>query len=517
MSFGLTIKTRIALVVGFLGVLLLLGGLMGMLAVYRGNAAQKAMYQDQLAASVALARADVFYSRGYLVLYHIALTPDEPDVPDLAKRASGMFAESDKAWDSYRATPMSGEEKQLADNLATRRAAFAEGGYNALLSALASGRKDKLTSVVTVAMKPLFNATTEGVAALQAYQGKSAQLIYQASQAEFQLFVVSTCVGLAVALGASFYGWISLRRAITVPLNDALHHFDAIAAGDLTTRIEIRSRDEMGHLLTGLKKMQSSLALTVASVREGSEAIAGASSQIASGNLDLSARTEEQAASLQETAANMGELTETVRQNADNARQASALADNASETALQGNEVVERVVTTMIDISDSSSKIGDIIGMIEGIAFQTNILALNAAVEAARAGEQGRGFAVVASEVRSLAQRSSSAAKEIKELIGNAAQRVETGSTFAGQAGQTMHDVIAAIRKVSDIMDEISSASSEQSKGIEQVAHAVVQMDEVTQQNAALVEQAAAAGQSLEMQAARLNSTVAIFKISANV
>jgi methyl-accepting chemotaxis protein-1 (serine sensor receptor) len=259
--------------------------------------------------------------------------------------------------------------------------------------------------------------------------------------------------------------------------------------------------------------MQRSLTETVRNVRSGSESIATATRQIAAGNIDLSSRTEEQASALQETASSMDQLTGTVKQNADNARQASSLAANASEIANKGSAVVGQVVGTMGDINQSSAKIADIISIIEGIAFQTNILALNAAVEAARAGEEGRGFAVVAGEVRSLAQRSSAAAKEIKDLIDTSVERVQSGSALVDEAGRTMTEIIGAVQRVTDIMGEIAAASGEQSSGIDQVARAVTQMDEVTQQNAALVEEAAAAASSLEEQAARLRSVVAVFQV----
>jgi methyl-accepting chemotaxis protein-1 (serine sensor receptor) len=400
--------------VGFLGLLLLFGGAMGVLGVYRSNAAQKAMYQSQLASSIALARADVYYSRGYLVLYHIALTPDDPADADLTKRARGMFAESDKAWNAYTQLITNDDEKRVADALAERRAAFERDGVDTLLAAWSNGQKDKLTAIVSAAMKPLFNATSEGVAELQTVQANSAKRVYESSQDTFRAFVMTTCIGLLVALGATLYGWRSLQRAISRPLDDALGHFDAIARGNLTTRTAIRANDEMGRLLNGLNTMQASLAKTVGAVREGAMAISTATQQIAAGNTDLSQRTEEQAASLEQTAASMEEMTATVKQNADSARQGSVLAREASTVAQAGSEVVGRVVQTMKQINVSSSKMADIIGVIEGIAFQTNILALNAAVEAARAGEEGRGFAVVAGEVRSLAQRSAAAAKEIK-------------------------------------------------------------------------------------------------------
>ncbi|ASL43668.1 Methyl-accepting chemotaxis protein II [Burkholderia sp. AD24] len=287
----------------------------------------------------------------------------------------------------------------------------------------------------------------------------------------------------------------------------------SIAQGDLTQVVDVRPQDTTSMMAT-MHGMQDRLQRTIGEIRRSSESIASATQQIAAGNNDLSQRTEQQAASLQETAASMEELTATVKQNADNARQASGLAHNASEIATRGNDVVSRVIGTMGEINDSSRQIADIIGVIEGIAFQTNILALNAAVEAARAGEQGRGFAVVAGEVRSLAQRSGTAAKEIKQLIGASVERVHNGSTLVQQAGTTMGEILQAVQRVTDIMGEIAAASEEQSTGIAQVGRAVTQMDEVTQQNAALVEQAAAAAASLQDQAGRLRDTVSAFRVA---
>ncbi|WP_334031640.1 methyl-accepting chemotaxis protein [Burkholderia orbicola] len=316
---------------------------------------------------------------------------------------------------------------------------------------------------------------------------------------------------IAVAIAAC--GGLWLTRKITVPIGAAVDVARTVANGDLGSRIEVRGNDETRDLLDALRTMNERLVGIVGRVRDSSNSIAHAVSEIASGNLDLSQRTEEQAASLQETAATMEEFTSTVRLNAENAQQASTLAANASDVAHRGSSVVGRVVDTMTEIGHSSSKIADITGIIEGIAFQTNILALNAAVEAARAGEQGRGFAVVASEVRNLAQRSSTAAKEIKELITASVQTIRDGSALACEAGKTMSDVTQAVARVTDIMGEIAAASAEQSRGIDQVNLTITQMDETTQQNAALVEQAAAASKSLEAQGRELSETVAAFRM----
>ncbi|OBV40999.1 methyl-accepting chemotaxis protein [Janthinobacterium psychrotolerans] len=345
--------------------------------------------------------------------------------------------------------------------------------------------------------------------------------LQQASQQRFMagsladdkqlMLVLLVLGGAAVALGA----WcaVFITRSITLPLSSAVVVAQKVASGELTSRVVVEGRDETSALQQALKDMNDSLVRTVSDVRQGTQTITIASREIASGNADLSARTETQASSLEETASSMEELTSTVKQNADNARQANQLAVSASSVAQQGGSVVAQVVDTMGSIKDSSRKIVDIIGVIDGIAFQTNILALNAAVEAARAGEQGRGFAVVASEVRNLAQRSAGAAKEIKGLIGDSVDKVDAGSRLVDEAGQTMGLIVTSIRQVADIMGEITAATQEQSHGIEEVNQAIAQMDEMTQQNAALVEEAAAAAESMQDQAQRLADAVSIFKL----
>ncbi|EHL6553038.1 methyl-accepting chemotaxis citrate transducer [Salmonella enterica] len=345
---------------------------------------------------------------------------------------------------------------------------------------------------------------------------QNAQLIKLASvqnQSSFTQMQWTLGIILLIVLVVLAFIWLGLQRVLLRPLQRIMAHIHTIADGDLTHEIEAEGRSEMGQLAAGLKTMQQSLIRTVSAVRDNADSIYTGAGEISAVSSDLSSRTEQQASALEETAASMEQLTATVRQNTDNARQATGLAKTASETARKGGRVVDNVVNTMNDIAESSEKIVDITSVIDGIAFQTNILALNAAVEAARAGEQGRGFAVVAGEVRTLASRSAQAAKEIKVLIENSVSRIDTGSTQVREAGETMKEIVTAVTRVTDIMGEIASASDEQSKGIEQVAQAVSEMDSVTQQNASLVEESAAAAAALEDQANELRQAVAAFRI----
>ncbi|EDT3026689.1 methyl-accepting chemotaxis citrate transducer [Salmonella enterica subsp. enterica] len=347
---------------------------------------------------------------------------------------------------------------------------------------------------------------------------QNAQLIKLASdqnQSSFTQMQWTLGIILLIVLIVLAFIWLGLQRVLLRPLQRIMAHIQTIADGDLTHEIEAEGRSEMGQLAAGLKTMQQSLIRTVSAVRDNADSIYTGAGEISAGSSDLSSRTEQQASALEETAASMEQLTATVKQNADNARQASQLAQSASETARHGGKVVDGVVNTMHEIADSSKKIADIISVIDGIAFQTNILALNAAVEAARAGEQGRGFAVVAGEVRNLASRSAQAAKEIKALIEDSVSRVDTGSVLVESAGETMTDIVNAVTRVTDIMGEIASASDEQSRGIDQVALAVSEMDRVTQQNASLVQESAAAAAALEEQASRLTQAVSAFRLAS--
>ncbi|MBP6019214.1 MAG: Tar ligand binding domain-containing protein [Burkholderiaceae bacterium] len=391
-----------------------------------------------------------------------------------------------------------------------------EDGVQPLIDMVATGQMAEYHNFLGGSTHYLEEDLNSAVGQLVAGQQSLIDSVYQNEAENFQLVVTLVSVAIASAFVIVILSYLFLRMLMLRPLREAGIHFDRIASGDLTQRIQMQSRNEIGLLFAALRRMQESLARTVTEVRSGVHEINVGAHQIFVGNTDLSSRTEQQAASLQETAASMEELASTVRQNTDNAIQANTLALGASDVAQRGGDAVGTVVQTMNDISTSSGKMSEIVGVIDGIAFQTNILALNAAVEAARAGEQGKGFAVVAGEVRSLAQRSAQAAREIKVLIDGSLLKVKAGATQAGQAGTIMAEVVSAVQGVTTIMAEISSASHEQSDGIEQVNLAVTQMDIVVQQNAALVEQAAAAAGSLEQQANRLTDAVAIFKINPN-
>jgi methyl-accepting chemotaxis protein len=434
---------------------------------------------------------------------------DQKGVEDQMKASSARATEIQKTLADVLVQPAA---KEMLAQIASTRAAYTA-ARTQVFKEKAAGQLDAAKQIYSQDMAGKRTAYLAALAGLSASQrtvlDETATQIVAQYQSSRNLLVALGA--LAILVGAAFA--FAITRSITGPLREAVRVAETVSAGDLTSNIVVDSTDETGKLMAALKAMNDSLVAIVGQVRTGTDTISTASGEIASGNLDLSSRTEEQASSLEETASSMEELTSTVKFNAENARQANQLAIAASQVATRGGTVVSEVVATMGSINDSSRKIVDIISVIDGIAFQTNILALNAAVEAARAGEQGRGFAVVASEVRNLAQRSAAAAKEIKTLIGDSVEKVDTGSRLVDQAGKTMEEVVASISRVTNIMNEITTASDEQRDGIEQVNQAITQMDAVTQQNAALVEEAAAAAASMQEQSARLSEVVGVFKL----
>ncbi|WP_374580622.1 methyl-accepting chemotaxis protein [Pseudoduganella sp.] len=511
---NLTIRTRLVAALAILSIIMTVLGIAGITSLSKSNSALKTVYEDRLVALGQLDGVIRTVNRNQIAISKAA-SDDPSKLPAMIATVEKNVARANELWNAYSETFVTPDEKVLADRFASARATFVQNGLRPALEAAKQGDIEQLKSVLHGPMESNFQPLRDTINELIELQIEVSKKEFETSQSSYETLRVAVVVLLVGGLSlATAIGWW-LVRSITLPLNRAVRVAEAVAAGDLTQHIEVDSNDETGKLLAALRTMNDSLSGIVGNVRQATDSISTASAEIASGNMDLSSRTEQQAGSLEETASSMEELTSTVRQNADNARQANQLAGNASEVARRGGAVVSQVVDKMSAINESAYKIVEIISVIDGIAFQTNILALNAAVEAARAGEQGRGFAVVASEVRNLAQRASNAAKEIKHLIDNSVAQVEEGSRLVDQAGSTMQEVVNSVQQVSDIIGEISAASGEQSAGIEQINEAVVQMDNVTQQNAALVEQAAAAAGALQEQAASLSQAVSVFRLAA--
>jgi methyl-accepting chemotaxis protein-1 (serine sensor receptor) len=511
----LTLRFRLIATLAVFGLLITAIGALGIYGMRSNHAALEQVYSNQLASSIAINNSKNFLNRARFGLDRGVFHPDAPDNAKTIARAKGFIDDANKSWQTYLAMPRNGEEAALAKTLETERTRYINDGMLALATAIEQGNSERIEALSMKEMTALYGVFDKASVALDDYQLTTARHGFEASLALFTTLMWAAGLSVVFGLVLAVVSSVILLRAIMRPLEQAIGHFDAMAHGDLSTTVVVDRQDEMGALLKGLASMQEQLSGTVRSVRDSSMSIATASAEIAAGNMNLSGRTEQQASSLEETASSLEELTSTVQHNADNVRQANNVARSASEVAIRGGKLVGDVVETMSAINASSKRIVDIISVIDGIAFQTNILALNAAVEAARAGEQGRGFAVVASEVRNLAQRSAAAAKEIKELIGTSVTNVEAGTALVDSTGTTMNEIVASVKRVSDIMAEILAAGEEQTSGIGQINEAVSLMDQATQQNAALVEEAAAATGALQEQAQALQQMVSVFKVDA--
>ncbi|CAM3820593.1 methyl-accepting chemotaxis protein [Roseateles saccharophilus] len=493
--------------------LMLVVSVVGVRGIYSVAAGLETVYKDRTVPLAQLGELNNLSTRNRLIIVEMLRAPGFDEIKRRSDELNANLKRAQELEGQYMATQLSADEKTLAERYAATRKAYAEQGLRPISAALSTGGMSEAMQIYEEKTLPLSTQTRELSDQLVKLQVDVAAAEYGRGQATrasaLMLCVVLTAAALILGLGMA----MMITRSITAPVQQAVGFAQAVASGDLTADIRAQGRDEIAELLGALASMRDGLVQIVRQVRSGADSILHGAGEIASGNADLSRRTEEQAANLEQTAASMEEMNATVRQNADTARAATQLADSASSVATRGGEVMQDVVATMGNISASSKKIADIIGTIDGIAFQTNILALNAAVEAARAGEQGRGFAVVAGEVRSLAQRSAEAAHEIKALIGQSVNNVDTGSVLVGEAGKTMTEIVSQVRHVTDLITEIGSATQEQTTGIGQVSRAVSQLDRATQQNAALVEEAAAAADSLRGQAQRMQEAVSVFRL----
>jgi methyl-accepting chemotaxis protein len=510
---NISIKSRLSFVIGFLSLLLIGIGAIGLVSLHNTNDSLQSMYESRVLPMGRLSQVTTYMDAtriGIAQSMYSSMSTIAAEMDQVDKRLQDESA----ILDSYLNSKLSPQEKQLASTFNEARKKYIADGLKPTITALRVLDVDKATDIMKGPMHDNYVQVQAAVDALYKYQASTAKDEFEKSQSLYILVRNFSIISIVIGIFFAALMGVWLANGIVRPLAQAVKVASRIATGDLSREILVLTTNEMGRLFQALKDMEQSLSKAVSEVRSGSEAIDVATQEIASGNADLSSRTEAQAGALEQTASSMEQLTQTVRQNADNAREANEKVLSASSIAEKGGLVVSQVVDTMGSIKESSRKISDIIGVIDGIAFQTNILALNAAVEAARAGEQGRGFAVVAAEVRNLAQRSASAAKEIKALIVDSVEKVDGGGKLVDEAGRTMNEVVTSVKQVAAIMSEITAASQEQSSGIEEINRAIAHMDDITQQNAALVEQAAAAAESVQEQAHSLALTVSMFKLT---
>jgi len=507
------ISTRLFMLVGMVSVLLFAGGLLGLWGIERTNRSLETVYQDNTVPVSQFAEVQRLLLRNRLAIAVSLVTPTPETINPSVAEIEANIEKIGQIWAAYMATPLTAEDAAMAKRFEGNRTRFVQEALRPTIAALRANEIESAKELVVTKIRPLYEPVGADIQDLINLQVNEAGKEFQEAISRYKTIRIVSITAILLGIASSVLFGILLTRGISQSLTVAGEALDAVAQGHLDHTVQIEGRDEIAQLLQSLVAMQNSLVEVVARVRLGSENVSTASAEIASGNHDLSSRTESQASALEQTAASMEELSSTVKLNADTARQANQLALKASTVAVSGGDVVSKVVDTMRGINDSSRKIADIISVIDGIAFQTNILALNAAVEAARAGEQGRGFAVVAGEVRSLAGRSAEAAREIKDIIGVSVSKVEEGSVLVADAGRTMQDIVTSVAEVAKVIDEIRVAANEQREGIALISDAMTGIDQATQQNAAMVEESAAGALSLSEETLRLSQALGGFRL----
>lgn len=509
----LKISTRLLVLIGLLSAILLGVGLIGLRGIAQTNESLRSTYEERLVPSTQIAEIQRLLLRNRLAIATALVTPSPEVIAASTDEVDSNIAAITAIWKTYTAKAMAPQELALAHTFLEHRTRFVQDGLRPAIGALRANDIDLARATVLDAVRPLYEPVNNDIGALMQYLVNQAKNDYEAAVARYSTIRIWSVLSMLLGVSLALTLGVALIRGINRSLFHAVDVSNAVASGNLQGNIRAHGQDEAAQVLKALQSMQRSLTTVVSEVRNGSHSVASASAQIEAGNHDLSSRTVQQVTALQQAAACVEQLNVDMLTNVESTREANALAAGASAVATQGGVVVSQVVQTMREINTASRRIFDIIDVIDGIAFQTNILALNAAVEAARAGEQGRGFAVVASEVRALAGRSAQAAKEIKDLITANVERVDHGTTLVDNAGDTMNDIVAAIAKVATIMEGINHANQEQAQGVQQVHVAVKEMDQSTQQNSALVEEMAAAASSLKAQAQALVQTVSVFTL----